>query len=67
MRTITISDFKFELNGYGSYKVTYTSPNTGKSWSTIINDMTLIDSTMNADEEPKVSDLERLKRICKGQ
>lgn len=29
----TISDFRFEFAGYGHYKVTYTSPVTGKSWT----------------------------------
>lgn len=58
-----ISDFDFE--GYGHYKVTYTSPVTGKQWSKTTSDMTLIDATKNSDE-PKRKDLERLKRICKS-
>lgn len=60
----TISDFRFEFAGYGHYKVTYTSPATGKRWTTTTNDMPLIDATKNA-EEPKRKDLEELKRICK--
>lgn len=63
--SITISDFSFQSSGYGHYKVTYTSPATGKSWSTVTNNMPLIDKTKNADE-PKKADLENLKRICKG-
>ena len=59
-----ITDFKFELKGYGHYKVTYTSPVTGKTWETITSDMTLIDATKNTDC-PKRKDLEQLKRICK--
>ena len=39
----TISDFRFEFAGYGHYKVTYTSPVTGKSWTAKTNDMPLID------------------------
>ncbi len=64
MNTISIHDFRFEFAGYGHYKVTYTSPKTGKQWRRTINDMTLIDDTKNADE-PKKKDLERLKRYVK--
>jgi hypothetical protein len=62
----TISDFQFEFAGYGHYKVTYTSPVTGKQWTATTNDMPLIDATKNADE-PKRRDLETLKRVCKDQ
>lgn len=65
-RKITIYDFDFLFAGYGHYKVTYTSPVTGKKWTVITNDMTLIDATKNADE-PKKKDLERLKRLCKNK
>lgn len=51
----TISDFRFEFAGYGHYKVTYTSPVTGKQWTAKTNDMPLIDATKNADE-PKRRD-----------
>lgn len=65
MKTKTqLSDFNFQFSGYGHYRVTYTSPATGKQWSTVFDDMTLIDSTRNADE-PKRKDLEALKRLCK--
>lgn len=63
---ISISDFKFILEGYGIYRVIYTSPVTGGRWSAFINDMTLIDATKNS-ENPKKKDLENLKRICKGK
>lgn len=62
---INIYDFKFEFAGYGHYKVTYTSPKTGKKWSATINNMPLIDATKNA-EEPKKQDLEYLKKIVKN-
>lgn len=62
---ININDFKFEFAGYGHYKVTYTSPKTGKKWSATINDMSIIDATKNA-EEPKKQDLEYLKKIVKN-
>lgn len=61
---ISISDFSFSFAGYGHYKVTYTSPVTGKKWSTITNNMPLIDATKNS-EKPKKVDLIRLKNTCK--
>lgn len=63
--SINISDFKFVFAGYGHYKVTYTSPNTGKEWTTTINNMPLIDATKNA-EQPKKQDLNNLKKIVKN-
>lgn len=62
----TIIDFQFKIVGYGLYKVTYTSPVTGKQWSAKTNDMSLIDAIKNADE-PKRRDLETLKWICKNR
>ena len=59
-----ITDFTFMPSGYGHYKVTYTSPTTGKQWTKITNDMPLIDATKNADE-PKQKDLNELKRYLK--
>jgi len=64
-RSISISDFSFQLAGYGHYKVTYTSPVTGKKWTKTTNDMPLIDDTKNADE-PKIKDLNILKSVCKS-
>ena len=63
MRT-QLSDFTFVPAGYGHYKVTYTSPVTGKEWTRTTNNMPLIDATKNADE-PKREDLEELKRLLK--
>lgn len=60
-----LSDFTFKFSGYGHYKVTYQSPNTSKKWSTITNNMPLIDATKNS-ENPLKKDLEQLKRICKS-
>jgi hypothetical protein len=62
---ITITDFNFEFTGYGHYKVTYTSPVTGKQWKTTTTDMQLIDDTKNSDM-PKVKDLNQLKALCKS-
>jgi len=61
---MTLSDFTFEFRGSGHYKVTYTSPNTGRKWSALITDMTIIDVTKNA-EQPKQKDLYNLKFRCK--
>jgi hypothetical protein len=65
MRTIELSDFNFTFNGYGHYKVTYTSPFTGKKWSKVISDMTIIDQTKNSDN-PLKKDLNILKSIVKA-
>lgn len=62
--TISISDFSFRFSGYGHYKVTYKSPVTGREWSKTVSDMPLIDATKNA-EQPKIKDLEALRRIIK--
>ena len=64
-RTISIYDFRFEFAGSGHYKVTYTSPVTGKKWTTTTHNMPLIDATKGA-EEPKRKDLEELKRLVKN-
>lgn len=63
--TIQLSDFHFQFAGYGHYKVIYTSPKTGKQWTTTTNNMPLIDKTKNA-EQPRIKDLIRLKNICKN-
>lgn len=64
-RKIEKWDFMFTFAGYGHYKVVYTSPVTAKTWSTITNNMPLIDSVLH-QEEPKRKDLEKLKRLCKS-
>lgn len=60
-----LSDFSFVFAGYGHYKVTYTSPVTGKEWTKVISYMPIIDDTKNADD-PKQADLNLLKRIVKS-
>lgn len=64
-KRITLSDFGFQHAGYGAYNVTYYSPLTNRMWTKRVTDMTIIDETKNCDE-PKVKDLDRLKRICKS-
>lgn len=63
--SILLSDFTFMFSGHGHYKVTFTSPYTGKKWSTVTSNMPLIDATKNA-ESPKIKDLQTLKSICKN-
>jgi hypothetical protein len=63
--SIQLSDFNFQFTGYGHYKVTYTSPRTGKQWSRTTTDMQLIDATKNSDS-PKIADLNSLKSFCKN-
>lgn len=62
---ISISDFQFMFSGYGHYRVIYTSPLTGKTWSKTVNDMRLIDDTKNEDC-PKKCRLNDLKKMCKA-
>ena len=62
--SIKLSDFNFHFSGYGHYRVTYTSPLTGKKWTKTTTNMTLIDATKNADQ-PKKAYLNELKRMCK--
>ena len=63
--TIKKSDFTFLTSGFGQYKVTYTSPATGKKWTKIVTDMELIDATKNSDN-PKIKDLNILKNRAKN-
>ncbi len=62
---IQITDFRFKFSGYGHYEVTFTSQKTGKQYTTITNNMPLIDATKNS-EVPKIKDLNTLKALCKG-
>lgn len=66
MKKPEIIDFSFKFAGYGHYKVTYTSPKTGKQWSKLITDMGIIDATKNK-EYPKRKDLDLLKRMVKRE
>lgn len=59
-----LSDFTFKFAGHGHYKVTYTSPVTGKQWYCVTNNMPLIDDTKNAGY-PKRKHLNELKQLCK--
>lgn len=61
----SIYHFDFTFAGHGHYKVTYTSPKTGKQWTKTTDNMQLIDDTKNSDS-PKIKDLNRLKSVCKN-
>ena len=60
-----ITDFDFTFSGYGHYKVTYTSPKTGKTWTAVIHDMQIIDDTKNAEQPTQVA-LNSLKSRVKS-
>jgi hypothetical protein len=59
------SDFNFKFVGHGHYRVTYTSPKTGKEFKAGVHDMPLIDATKNT-HSPKKKDLQELKRLVKS-
>lgn len=61
---LQITDFTFSFVGHGHYKVTFTSPSTGKQWTRTTTNMSLIDATKNEDN-PKQKDLNSLKRFTK--
>ena len=63
-RKIKKSDFRFQFVGYGHYKVTYKSPRTGKEWTKILDDMSIIDASKNEDF-PLQRILKELKKACK--
>lgn len=62
---ISRGDFHFSFAGYGHYKVTYTSPTTGKTWTRTTTDMDIVDSVMR-NVDAKIKDLKYLKSFCKG-
>ena len=64
-RSISIYDFTFWPLSFDRYEVTFESRATGKQWVTITWDKELINATQNA-AYPKIKDLNRLKKLCKG-
>ena len=59
-----LSMFSFYRMGYGCYHVIYTTPLRGDYFSSFIQDMTLIDSTLNSDVA-KIKDIKNLIRAIK--
>lgn len=64
MKTISKSDFQFLQGGQGRYRVTYTSPNTFKTWAKILTCMPQIDAVLMQDNPTKAA-LNELKRLVK--
>ena len=58
-----LSQFSFKKTGSGCYYVTYTTPNGRYYWGYTINDMGIIDDTLNA-ERAKLADIKHLRHIC---
>lgn len=56
-----LHNFTFDYLSAGHYKVTYTTDKRGDYWIAIITDMTLIDSTKNADVA-KIKDIAWLRK-----
>ena len=63
-RANDLSNFKFQRDGYGRYRVTYNTPMRGDYWVASITDMSIIDATKNSDWA-KVKDIKHLISICK--
>lgn len=59
-----MENFEFVFVGYGHYKVTYTSPKTGKRYSVTTYNMPLIDVTKNSNN-PLKKNISDLKKLCK--
>lgn len=64
MKPNDLSHFRFEFLSAGHYRVTYTTPNRGDFWRSLVTDMTLIDATKNA-EWAKGVDIEHLRNYVK--
>ena len=61
---ISVTDFHFVPEGYGHFRVKFTSRHTRYCWVALVDDMRLIDATYQA-ETPKRADLVRLKEYIK--
>lgn len=64
MRANDLSGFSFHKVSSGCYKVFYTTPKRGDYWIAEVNDMTLIDATLNTHWARK-RDIERLRDYVK--
>lgn len=64
MRANDLHNFRFKRIGSGCYRVTYTTDSRGDYWVASINDMTVIDATLNA-EWAKTKDIEHLRNRVK--
>ena len=64
-RANDLSGFLFKFAGYGHYKVTYRTKR-GDYWVAVIDDMTIIDATKNA-EFVKRKDIDHLRNLVKSK
>lgn len=64
MKANDLSNFTFERKGSGCYRVHYFTPQRGDYWVALVNDMTIIDATLNA-EWAKVADIKHLRDVVK--
>ena len=63
MKANDLSNFTFRRNGYGCYRVTYTTGR-GDFYAANINDMIIIDNTLHA-EWAKLSTIKHLAYLCR--
>lgn len=63
--SISLSNFRLNRVGHGQYNITFISSKTGKEYTSRTTDSSLIDNTFNSDN-PKIKDLNQLKRIAKS-
>lgn len=64
MRANDLHNFSFKFRSSGCYRVTYTTENRGDYWVADINEMPLIDATLNA-EWARSKDIEHLRDSVK--
>lgn len=64
MKSNDLHQFSFAKVSSGCYRVAYTTEFRGDYWVAIINDMTLIDATLNA-EYARARDIGHLRRVVK--
>lgn len=62
MKANDLHNFDFQRKGSGCYRVTYTTDNRGDYWVAHINEMGIIDDTLNA-EWAKAKDIEHLRHL----
>lgn len=64
MKANDLSRFRFQKVSSGAYRVTYTPSDKSRYYyTTVINDMPLIDATYLA-EWAKLKDIQHLRRLC---
>lgn len=62
-----ITDFYFRFVGAGHYRISYYSPITGKEWTRLITDMTIVDEFKGTDTNDHTQvRLNWLKKYCKN-